>query len=124
MISQEIAINNYTTLIEKLNEISNAGSNGASIVLEINPRDYMLSQIAHLVEQNNAKLLHVFTFMEEETSMLIVILKIDLEDATYVLRSLERFNYVVRSCLQKQSSDSNSETLCKRLDELMYYLEM
>jgi hypothetical protein len=122
MFSKKFMTNNYTALMEKLDEFSNMGNEGALIVLEINPRDYMLSQIVHLVEQNSAKVLHVFSYLEEETSKQIVILKIDLEDAGAVLRSFERFNYKVRCYLQKQAL--NDETLNNRLNELMFYLEM
>jgi hypothetical protein len=122
MFSEKFTTNNYAALMEKLDELSNMGNEGALIVLEINPRDYMLSPVIHLVEQNNAKVVHVLTYIEEETSKQIVILKIDLEDASSVLRSFERFNYKVRYYLQKQAS--NDETLHNRLNELMYYLEM
>jgi hypothetical protein len=108
--------------MKKLNEFSNMGNEGALIVLEINTRDYMLSQIVHLIEQNNAKVLHVFSYLEEKTSKQIVIIKIDLEDASPVLRSLERFNYTVRFHLQQQVL--SDETLQNRLGELLYYLEM
>ncbi|MDR2057800.1 MAG: hypothetical protein LBP83_05895 [Dysgonamonadaceae bacterium] len=122
MFREEFILNNYAALMEKLNEFSNMGNEGAMIVLEISPRDYMLSQIVHLVEQNNAKVLHVFSCLEEKTSKQIVIIKIDLEDASSILRSFERFNYTVRYYLQKQML--NDATLQSRLDELMYYLEM
>jgi hypothetical protein len=122
MFDKEFIINNYTAFLEKLNEISNVGNEGALIVLEIDPCNYLLSQIAHLVEQNNAKVIHVFSYMEEETSKQIVILKIDLEDASNVLRSFERFNYTVRHYKQKQIL--NDERTRNRLDELLYYLEM
>ena len=122
MFREKIVSNKYAALVEKLNEWINIGNEGAAIVLEINPVDYLLSPIAHLVEQNNARLLHVLSYSDEETSTRIVILKIDLEDASAVLRSLERFNYTVLACLQKQAV--NNETLQNRFGELMYYLEM
>lgn len=101
---------------------SNMGNDGSWIVLEVNPADYVLSQIAHLVEQNNAKIRHVFSCLEEETSKQIVLLKIDLKDVSPITRSLERFDYVVR-----YSSESHSiadETMHNRLNELIYYLEL
>jgi hypothetical protein len=122
MFGKDFVADNYVTLMKKLNELSNMGNEGALIVLEISPQDYLLAPIVHLVEQNNAKVLHVFTYIEEETSKQIVILKIDLEDASAVLRSFERFDYKVRYYLQKQGF--NDETLQNRLNELMYYLEM
>jgi hypothetical protein len=121
MFSKEFLTNQYFALTEKLDESSNVGNEGAWIVLEVNPDDYVLSQIVHLAEQNNAKVLHVFSYMEEETSKQLILLKIDLEDASAVLRSFERFNYTVRYYWQKQAND---ETLHNRINELMYYLEM
>jgi hypothetical protein len=122
MFDKDFIINNCAALLDKLNELGNMGNEGALIVLEINPRDYVLSQLVHLAEQNNAKVLHVLSCMEEETSKQIVILKIDLEDATPVLRSFERFNYTVRYYLQNRVF--NDETMQNRLGELLYYLEM
>jgi hypothetical protein len=107
--------------MEKLDEASNVGNEGAWIVLEVNPDDYVLSQIIHLAEQNNARVLHVVSHREEETSKQLILLKIDLEDASAVLRSFERFNYTVLHHRQKQAND---ETFHNRINELMYYLEM
>ena len=103
-------------------EISNLGNEGAWIVLEVNPGDYVLSQIIHLVEQNNARVLHVFSYLEEETSRQVILLKTDLEDASNVVRSLERFDYRVLYASQKQGL--TDEILRNRVDELMYYLEL
>ncbi|MDR0864250.1 MAG: CBS domain-containing protein [Candidatus Symbiothrix sp.] len=112
----------YANLLEKLGELCNAGHSGSLIALELNPQDYSLGPIVHLVEQNNAKVLNVFSFMEEKTDKLVVLLKIDLEDAANILRSLERFNYPVRYYAQKQML--TDEIMRSRLNELMFYLEL
>jgi CBS domain-containing protein len=109
-------------LVEKISELCNTAMGGALIALELNPSDYSLSQIIHLVEQNNAKVLNVFSPIEEKTGKQIVWLKIDLEDASNVLRSLERFNYPVRYYSQKQMI--TDDAMRNRLNELMFYLEL
>ncbi|MDH8701869.1 CBS domain-containing protein [Dysgonomonadaceae bacterium PH5-43] len=114
-----ITLNN---LLEKIGELCNISKEGAIIAVELNPQEYVLSHIIHLVEQNNAKVSDVFTFMDEKTSKLILLLKIDLEDASNVVRSLERFNYPVRYYAQKQML--SDETAKDRFDELMFYLGM
>lgn len=114
-----ITLNN---LLEKIGELCNINVEGAIIALELNPNEYSLSQIIHLMEQNNARILNIFSFIEEETSKQILILKINLEDASNVVRSLERFNYPVKYYAQKQLICD--ETMRDRLDELMYYLEL
>ncbi|MDR0427987.1 MAG: CBS domain-containing protein [Dysgonamonadaceae bacterium] len=108
-------------LIEKIGDLCNVRIEGSIIALELNSLDYILSQIIHLVEQNNARVLNVFSYMEEQTSKQILILKIDLEDASNVIRSLERFNYPVKYYAQKQMI--SNEVLRNRFDELMHYLE-
>ena len=117
MLSKEILI-----LVEKFAEITNADSNGALIALELNPQDYDLSNIARLVESNNCKILSLFTYPEKDTGKLIIMLKIDSEDASAVLRSFERFNYHVAYYFQKQGLTDDIQY--KRLEELMYYLQM
>ena len=109
-------------LTEKIDEICNAGSHGALIAIETNPQDYSLSQLIHLAESNNARVLSMFSFIVPDTDKHIVMIKIDLEDASPVLRSLERFNYKVKYYAQRQSL--TDETMRNRLDELIYYLEM
>jgi FOG: CBS domain len=109
-------------LIEKLDEICNAGSHGAIIGIEVNPQDYVLSRLVHLVESNNAHVQSLFSYPVKETGKLILLLKVDLEDASPILMSFERFNYTVRFYIQKQGL--RDETMKKRLDELMYYIEM
>jgi len=105
-----------------LDEGGNMGVDGSWIVLEVDPVDYALSQIAHLVEQNNAKVLHVFSCLEEETLKQIVLLKINLKEAASVARSLARFDYVVR--YSSESPGMASETMRNRANELIYYLEL
>ncbi len=109
-------------LIEKMSELTNAGLNGALIALELNSADYLLSEIVRLAEANSAKILSLLTYPVEATAKLIVLIKIDLEDASPVLRSLERFNFNVLYYSQKKGLID--DIMKNRLDELMYYIEM
>lgn len=109
-------------LIEKLDEIINSTSKGSIIALEISQFDYDLSNIARITESNNAKILTLFTYPVKETNKQLILIKIDLEDASPVLRSLERFNYQVIYYFQKEGLVD--DVLRRRLDELMYYLKM
>ena len=117
MLSKEILI-----LVEKFTEITNADSNGALIVIELNPQDYDLSNIARLVESNNSKILSLFSYPVKETGKLLILLKIDSEDASAVLRSFERFDYSVVYHSQKYGLTDDVQR--NRLEELLYYLQM
>ncbi len=109
-------------LIEKMDDITNAGSHGSIIAIEINTLDYDFSNIARLAESNNAKILSLFTYPVPDTDKMTILLKIDLEDASPLLRSLERFNFHVIYYSQKDGIVD--EILKKRLDELLFYLKM
>ncbi|GBU07061.1 hypothetical protein AwDysgo_03920 [Bacteroidales bacterium] len=109
-------------LRDKLAEMTNAISNGSIIALELNSQDYDLSNIVHLAESNNAKILSLFTYPIADTAKMVVLLKIDLEDISAVLRSLERFNYSILYYFQKEKLIDDNQR--KSLDELMYYLDI
>jgi CBS domain-containing protein len=109
-------------LTEKLSEMTNCAINGSLVAIETNYQDYDLSNIVHLAESNNAKILNLYTYPNEVTGKMVVLLKLDLDDASAVLRSLERFNYRILYYFQKE--ELMDDTLKRRLDELMYYLEM
>lgn len=108
--------------IDQMNTISNVSIEGAWIVLEVQVDDFSPSHLAHLVEQNSARIINLFTYSDEETGKTYVGLRIDLEDASNVVRSLERFSYTVVYYFQRQGL--TDETMKNRLNELMYYLEM
>ena len=122
MLNKELLTNEYRTLITAFDKESNICADGSWIVLEVEPADYLLSQIAHLVEQNNAKALHVFSYLEDETLKQIVLLKINLKEAASIVRSMELFDYLVR--YSTGSPGIAHETMRNRANELIYYLEL
>ena len=109
-------------LIEKMAELTNAGLTGALIALELNSQDYLLSEIVRLTEANNARILSLLSYPVDATAKLIVLIKIDLEDASPILRSLERFNFNILYYSQKKGLVD--DIMKKRLDELIYNIEM
>ncbi len=109
-------------LIDLISELSNAEVSGSVIVLEVVPQDYSLADIARIVESNKAHILNVFTRIDKETGRLLVTLKIDMEDASPVIRSFERFNYIVLyHFMEKGMVD---ELLQQRMNELLHYMNL
>lgn len=97
-------------------------SSGAIIELEIPRADYSATELTRLVEDNDCRVMNLMVRPDEATGMWKACLRIDREDATPVLRSLERFDYRVLSCHQLHGvMDDRIE---RRIRELMYYLEM
>ena len=82
-------------LIDILSELCNADTAGSVFVLEVMPQDYSMTDIARLIEANNAHVLSLLSYTDKTTGRLHLIIKIDLEDVSPVIRSFERFNYTV-----------------------------
>ena len=111
-----------TRLVDALSELCNAEAAGSVIVLEMMPQDYSLTDIARLVEANNAHVLNLLSHQDKDTGRLLITLKIDLEDASPVIRSFERFNYtVLYHFMEKGMVD---DMLQQRMNELLHYMNM
>ena len=92
------------------------------VVIEISLVDYTLTEIARIVESNNARIMNVFILPLADGNTLIISIKLNLLDISPVLMSLERFNYKVLHYEMKEGVVT--ETHKERLDELLYYLSM
>ena len=103
----------YTELSEGENSL---------IILEIPSKNYMLTEIARIVEGNNAHVIALSVLPILGGSEFLVSLKLDISDLTSVLRSFERFSYKVVYYYMKEGEITDLQK--ERLDELMYYLDM
>lgn len=95
---------------------------GSILVLSIPQRDYTLSQISRLVEENDAKILSS-TIKEEENdpSSIRITLKINKPDLTPIVATFERFGYnVVGRFQDTQIVDSEKD----RIDMLFKFLDI
>ena len=125
MSTKEFIINQVEKFLkpltpEEFTELSEAEN--SLIIIEIPLKDYMLTEIARIVESNNAHILTLSVLPISGGLELLVSLKLDISDLTTVLRSFERFNYNVVYYFMKEGEITDSQK--ERLDELMYYLEM
>lgn len=109
-------------LLDALAELCNADAAGSVIVLEVMPQDYVLSDIARLVEANNAHVMNLLSHTDPATGRLLLTIKIDLEDASPVIRSFERFNYTILYHFMEQGMVD--DLLQQKMNELLYYMNM
>lgn len=109
-------------LIDILSELCCAEAEGSVFVLELNPQDYSLTDIARIIESNNAHVLNLLSYTEPKSGRLHLIVKIDLEDASPVIRSFERFNYTVLYYFMEKGMVD--DLLQQRMDELLRYMNI
>ncbi|MEI6575039.1 MAG: CBS domain-containing protein [Bacteroidota bacterium] len=94
---------------------------GGIIVLEINERDYSLSEIAQIVESNDASVLSVFLKTNPESTKMEVTLKLNKLDIGAVLQTFSRYEYTVKASF---TEGDDNELLRDRFDSLMTYLSI
>lgn len=92
------------------------------IVLEVPINDYTLSEIARVVEDNNARIIRLEVLPSKDGGSLLVSLKLDVSDISAILRSFERYSYTILYYFMKEGEVS--DTYEDRLNELLHYLDM
>lgn len=92
------------------------------VVIESPLIDYSLTDIARIVESNNAHVMNLFVLPIADGNTLMISVKLNLIDISPVLMSFERFNYNV--IFYKMKEGTVTDTHKERLDELLHYLDM
>lgn len=113
-----------TSIHQLVTMIANTGSikeSGGIIVLEVNRNDYSLAQIAQIVESNNAKILSSYIMSSPDSTKLDITLKINQIELDRILRTFERYDYVINASFQKSNFDDDLQL---RYDSLLNYLKM
>lgn len=95
---------------------------GAVIVLELSTTNYSLSQIAQIVESNNAKILSLYTKNPENTNELDVSIKINESDVSAIIQTFVRYDYVIKAVYMDDSV--LHEMYNDRYDMFMKYLNI
>ncbi len=89
-----ITLERLVSFFAKLNAVSEPGG---IIMLEVNQRDYALSEIARIVESNDALLLSVQTNTIPNSTEIDIILKVNKTEIKSIIATFERFDYKVFS---------------------------
>ncbi|MDX1665910.1 MAG: CBS domain-containing protein [Saprospiraceae bacterium] len=119
--------NNYVGLITLEQLLSHfAGfaafsESGSIIVLEVNRRDYSLSEIARIVEGESASVLSSFITSDPNSVMVDVTLKINLQNIQAIIATFKRFDYQVKASFNETEY---MDSLQERYDSLMNYLSV
>jgi len=93
---------------------------GAILVISTGSRDYSFSEIAQIVEGNNARLLGAF-ITESDNDLVQVTLKIGAQSLNQVIQTFRRYGYTIVS---GNSDDQFMEDLKQRSEYLEKYLNV
>jgi acetoin utilization protein AcuB len=111
-----------TDLLHYFADFSALKQPGGIIVLDLNANDYSLSQIAQIVESNDAKILSMYITSPENSTKMEVTLKINRKDLTSILQTFIRYDYIIKASFTDEN-DLNS-LYENRYDSFMKYLSI
>lgn len=94
---------------------------GSILVLEVNKHNYTLSEIARIVESENATIISAFITSTPEYAMLDVTIKINRQNIGNIIASFLRYDYTIKASFNEQEY---IDSLKDRYDSLMAYLSV
>jgi CBS domain-containing protein len=112
------------TLMDLVNAMAGSFSlenPGGVIVLEMSQNDYDLSEIARIVESNDAKVLSLFISTHVDSTRLEVVLKLNRTELGGVLQTFDRYGYFVKASF---GDEEDNDDLKENYDSLMNYLNL
>ena len=92
---------------------------GGVIVLEMNQNDYSMSEIASIIESNNAKILSSYITSVPDSTKMELTIKVSITELDVIIADLKRFEYKVMASY----NDGNSQDdMMERYESLIRYL--
>jgi CBS domain-containing protein len=114
-----ITLNN---LVEQFSKITSIENPGGIIVLEVSQNDYVLSEIAKIIESDDAKIISLFLTSHPDSTKLEVSMKVNKMEIGPILQTLNRYDYIIKA---SYSEDQQLlDDLQNRYDSLMKYLNI
>jgi len=97
-------------LISHFGQLAAANEPGAIIVLELNLHDYLLTEIAQIVESNDSKILSLYVSTFKNSTKLNLTLKLNATNLNSIIQTFERYNYTIKASFME---DENLEHFSK-----------
>lgn len=109
-------------LAQKFSDLVAVKEPGGVIVLELNSIDYSLSQIAQIVEGNDAKILSFYIHEFDDSRLINVTLKINVIDLSSIIQTFVRYDYNIKAVYMDESSIQ--DLYDDRYDQLMKFMNI
>lgn len=108
-------------IIDSFSELYAVKAPGGIIELEINQKDYSLSEIAQLVESNDGSIMSLHANPSADQTKIYVTIKVNILDLTRILAGFYRYNYNVTAYYQQNEFSADMQN---RYESFMNYLKM
>ncbi|QIH35193.1 CBS domain-containing protein [Sphingobacterium puteale] len=116
-----VGVSTQLDILKAISLIQSQNESGAIIVLSIGLHDFSLSQIAHLVESDNCRILNCATKINLESDSIEVTLKVDKSNINALLNSFLRHNYII---METHNTVAAFDDTAERYQQLMNYINI
>ena len=107
---------------EALLQLLNISRDGATIMFELQPADYSLTELVRLIEMEGGKIMGIGVEPAASSAdRFRVSVKLNTEDIDPILRILNRYGFIITS---KSAETESDDDLHDRADELMRFLSI
>jgi acetoin utilization protein AcuB len=112
----------FNNLIEQFGNLTAMYNPGAIIILELNQNDYVLSQIAQIVESQDIKILSLYVSSDFDSTKMEVTIKLNKYEIQSLIKALNRYDYTIKATFLED--EKMVEDLLDRYNALMNYLNI
>lgn len=114
LVSAESCLRAFATL----NSVQDAG---AIMELAVPVKDYQMSEVAKIVEDNQAEILCLYTNIDQQQQVVEITIKLNTTEVASIVASFERYEYEVKAV---HNDTEYVEDMKDRYDGLMRYLNV
>jgi hypothetical protein len=118
---QLLGIVTYNDLLRNASEFMSLDQPGALIVLEMESQNYSFNEINRIVESNDAKITQLNTYVEIETGLTQITIRVNKMEVSDLLSTFQRYEYNVKYYFGEELYENELKT---NYDNLMNYLKI
>ena len=116
-----VGVSTQLDILKAISLIQSQNVSGAIIVLSIGLHDFSLSQIAHLIESDNCRILNCATKINLESDSIEVTVKVDKSNINALINSFLRHNYII---METHNTIAAFDDTAERYQQLMNYINI
>lgn len=110
-----------SSLMNGFSEIDPILNPGGIVILDMNYRDYELSEIARIIESNDATVMGIYTNTQPESTKMTITIKVNKLDISGIIQTFQRYNYTIEASF---GANDMNDILRDRYDGLMNFLNI
>lgn len=108
-------------LLHNLSRFMGNDDRGGIIVLETDKRNFSFGEISRLVETNDAYITQLNTYIEGDTGLIVITLKVNKIEVSDIVATFQRYEYIVRYFF---GEEAYANELKENYNHLLSYLNM